>query len=311
MALVVNGTRNHGGGPTRFYGASGSTVLNLYVLNRSTWSGTGQLKNFYAGAATYQNGADKSGYPNSYHDSGSWCLPLINGGLSSYTATSITLADDGTTLVGGKNGSGSADITITVLDATGGLIVSGSGSAVITITGTGSIIAIAPGSGTASVILSGSATVSAIAYMVSTATVTITGAADSYAIGYMDGLSTNETEFSATSLANAVWEALASSHITPGSMGEKLNDASAAGNPWGALLAANNTPGTFGAFVQALPDSVRAELLFELVKIEELHQLAGLDPLAPMTVTKTTRTAGDIELELTGDGKNTTTVTRV
>ena len=311
MALIVNGTKNNGGGPTRFYGASGSTVLNLYVSNRSTWSRSGQLKNFYAGSATYQNDANKSGYPNGYRGRGSWCLPLINGGLSSYTSTSIELTDGGTTLVGGKNVSGSADVVITVLDATGGLITSGFGSAVVTLATTGSLIAVANGSGTSSVILSGSAALGAQAYMSSSAAVTITGTATSYAIGYMDGLSTNETEFSATALANAVWEALAASHITPGSMGEKLNEAGAAGNPWGAVLAANNTPGTFGALVQALPADVRTELLFELVKIEELHQLAGLDPLAPMTVTKTTRTAGDIELELTGDGKNTTTVTRV
>jgi hypothetical protein len=35
-------------------------------------------------------------------------------------------------------------------------------------------------------------------------------------------------------------------------MGEKVNDAGAAGNPWSALLVDNNTAGTFGSFVQKL-----------------------------------------------------------
>lgn len=45
--------------------------------------------------------------------------------------------------------------------------------------------------------------------------------------------------------------------------------------------------------------------------LEELHRLQGLKASAPMTVTPTTRVAGDISLVLTGDGVTTTTVTRL
>ena len=44
--------------------------------------------------------------------------------------------------------------------------------------------------------------------------------------------------------------------------------------------------------------------------IEELYKLQGLDPNTPMTVTKTSRIAGNINLAITGDGENTATVTR-
>lgn len=60
----------------------------------------------------------------------------------------------------------------------------------------------------------------------------------------------------------------------------------------------------------AIASAVRSEVQDELTKIDELHAIAGLDPASPMTVTKTSREAGSISLEITGDGVNTSTVTR-
>ena len=45
-------------------------------------------------------------------------------------------------------------------------------------------------------------------------------------------------------------------------------------------------------------------------QVAEMHAIAGLKSGTPMTVTPTTRTAGDISLAITGDGITTTTVTR-
>lgn len=45
-------------------------------------------------------------------------------------------------------------------------------------------------------------------------------------------------------------------------------------------------------------------------KLIDLHLLQGLDADNPMTVTPTTRIAGDIDQAITGDGVNSTTVTR-
>jgi hypothetical protein len=46
------------------------------------------------------------------------------------------------------------------------------------------------------------------------------------------------------------------------------------------------------------------------VKVDELHRIQGLKSGEPMTVTPTSRVAGDIALEISGDGISETTVTR-
>jgi hypothetical protein len=46
------------------------------------------------------------------------------------------------------------------------------------------------------------------------------------------------------------------------------------------------------------------------ILLEELHRIQGLDANNPMVITPTQRTAGSIELELSGDGETITTVTR-
>jgi hypothetical protein len=60
------------------------------------------------------------------------------------------------------------------------------------------------------------------------------------------------TALSPESLAAAVLNSLLASYTNPGTVGEALNNANAAGNPWDALLADNVTTDTFGAFVQKL-----------------------------------------------------------
>jgi len=60
----------------------------------------------------------------------------------------------------------------------------------------------------------------------------------------------------------------------------------------------------------ATDSSVRLELTPELTMVDELHKIQGLDISNPMTVTPTLRTAGDIDLELSGDGESITIVTR-
>jgi hypothetical protein len=56
--------------------------------------------------------------------------------------------------------------------------------------------------------------------------------------------------------------------------------------------------------------AVRTELATELGQVSEVHAIHGLDAANPMTVTKTSRTAGTISQTISGDGTNTSTVTR-
>ncbi len=57
--------------------------------------------------------------------------------------------------------------------------------------------------------------------------------------------------------------------------------------------------------------AVRTEIAPELLQVTEFHKLSGLDISSPMTVTPTSRTAGTINLTISGDGVASSTVTRV
>ena len=53
----------------------------------------------------------------------------------------------------------------------------------------------------------------------------------------------------------------------------------------------------------------------QATRLEELWKMAGLDPAAPVTATKTRRYAGDsvtpdIDQTITGNGRTTSTITR-
>jgi hypothetical protein len=54
---------------------------------------------------------------------------------------------------------------------------------------------------------------------------------------------------SAFDIAQAIWQASSSQYNASGSMGEKLNNASSAGNPWSASPETNNGTGTMGKVI--------------------------------------------------------------
>lgn len=54
---------------------------------------------------------------------------------------------------------------------------------------------------------------------------------------------------SAFDIAQAIWQASSTQYNTTGSMGEKLNNASSAGNPWSASHESNNETGSMGAVI--------------------------------------------------------------
>lgn len=100
-------------------------------------------------------------------------------------------------------------------------------------------------------------------------------------------------------IRDAVWNAVAASFNETGSMGNKMNSAASAGDPWGTLL-----PGTYG-------DGEAGKILSQIqTLVDELHKIEGLSEGNPMVVTQSNRTAGTINLDITGDGENQTIVTR-
>lgn len=246
MGFLSNNYRD-GFATCRFIGATLSNGASPFIAQSSTHR-SGAFRNIFAGDADVDL---KSSIPAGSRHPVAWQMPQKAGGLASHNNTSLNLSTTGVAVLG-LPGSGSSTITFTA-DGTGGLVVSGSGSATITFSATGSILSVASGSGSATISLSASALIGALAGLQGQASVSLTPAAVISAIGYLSGTSTNETEFSADALARAVWDAVATNFNLPGSMGELLNDAGAAGNPWSASLASNNTSGTFGEFVQDLP----------------------------------------------------------
>lgn len=107
------------------------------------------------------------------------------------------------------------------------------------------------------------------------------------------------SELSPENLAAAIWNSIATNFNTAGSMGNKLNSAASAGDPWSA-----NLPGLYAG----------TEAGYILSKIEtlldELHKVQGLDINNPATTTPNSINAGDISIDITGDGVNSTTLTR-
>ncbi len=65
------------------------------------------------------------------------------------------------------------------------------------------------------------------------------------------------TETTLATLPDAVWDVVSASHVTAGTTGKKLTDASAAGNPWSAAVVDNADPGTMGELMgQTIPSDL-------------------------------------------------------
>ena len=152
--------------------------------------------------------------------------------------------------------------------------------------------------------LSGSGNISGalslIAYVVSELTGSGTTEGTFYGTQSLSSDISSSSTLSPENLAAAVWNTIAASFNIAGSMGAKLNAASAAGDPWGAAI-----PGSY------LATEAGGILSKIQTLVDELHQLEGLKDGAPMVVTPTSRTVGSITLEITGDGENLTQVERV
>jgi len=67
---------------------------------------------------------------------------------------------------------------------------------------------------------------------------------------------------------------------------------------------------TGGSVSTLTKEAIREEIDNNSIKLDELYAIQGLDLARPLTVTQEVRTAGDINLELAGDGEEITIVTR-
>ena len=108
-------------------------------------------------------------------------------------------------------------------------------------------------------------------------------------------------------ISNTIWNEQLSGHTITGSAGKTLTLSSSGGvdyellaqSVWNELLSGHTTNDSAAVIMKQIASLA-----------DELHKIQGLDSTNPMNVTPTKRTSGGIVLDITGDGKTTTTVTR-
>lgn len=149
-----------------------------------------------------------------------------------------------------------------------------------------------------------------VGHLESDANIQLTGSLVSYALGIMQGSNINVSELTPEAIASAVWQSIATSFNSSGTMGNKVNSAASAGDPWTTALPGAYADGTAGKIIAKLgTDNVLSSTQQEM--LIEIYRLLGLDPTTPLVVTTTTRTAGDIEQTISGDANTSVTVQRV
>jgi hypothetical protein len=279
-------------------------------IMRSAFNKHGMQRN------AFQAYSPLSATPLGHLSPSAWVLPKTAGGMSSRNVTRLALSGAGA-VVGGITSPGSAALVFVVADAAGQLISSGEGAAgfafstntplltaslgaigaaAFTLSGAGAIGAEASASGAASLVFSMAATIlpanDTPPARSAAASFAITGALTPYAIGSMVGSTVDASVLTSDVIAGAVWSSLASQFNDTGTMGAKLNSAASGGVDYASMA-----------------DAVRDELQSELARIIELAKIHGLVIGADLTVTATSRSAGDVAQTIANAG-GTTTVTR-
>jgi len=111
----------------------------------------------------------------------------------------------------------------------------------------------------------------------------------------------SSSTLSPENLAAAVWNSIAASFNTAGTMGNKMNSAASAGDPWGTVLP--------GSYLSTEAGGILAQIQ---TLVDELHQLQGAKLGEAMTVDTVngTRSVGSIVLDLDTPSDGVTIVTR-
>lgn len=271
------------------------------ALERSNFNKGNAERNSFVGGIPPQGGT-----PNGVSWPYAWVNAVKNGALASYTAivgtgdvnaSGISARLSEATLSG--SGDASADLAV-LMKAIAALSGSGDVSSA-TIAAVSKLIAALAGNGSATASMS--AIVPMIAELLGSAGMgsNLTGK------NRLEATIQPEVATTYAGIAAAVWDESAASHNTVGTMGYKLNNAGGGGSDpsviaaavWDEMQSAHLDAGSIGLVLSKITE-----------KLTELHQIAGLDASAPMTVTPTSREAGGITQTISGDGIASSTVTR-
>lgn len=294
MALYPNGRHmsrvagRHFGGATAAVGGAGAGFNTVLRTQR------GDRLNRFVGEEYSPTASTPDGYGMQA------MVPPITAGSMAALRRVVEFSGDGANLLQGGPMEGSAPVASVAGNGGLALVVSLDGTAaVVTLSGDGVVLSLTIGmDGTGSMAITGSGGLSMIVPFEGSGSVAaLTGTSDLRGLLSMEGEWTPFTALSPEGLAAAVWGAVAATNDDAGTMGEKLNLASAGGVDYGALAGA--------VWSHVLASGVDAQAL--LAALAKLHALV---PGVPLVVTPTSRTAGDVSQTIT-ESAGTVTVARV
>lgn len=294
MALYPNGRHmsrvagRHFGGATAAVGGAGAGFNTVLRTQR------GDRLNRFVGEEYSPTASTPDGYGMQA------MVPPITAGSMAALRRVVEFSGDGANLLQGGPMEGSAPVASVAGNGGLSLVVSLDGTAaVVTLSGDGLVLSLTIGmDGTGSMTITGSGGLSMIVPFEGSGSVAaLTGTSDLRGLLSMEGEWTPFTALSPEGLAAAVWGAVAATNDDAGTMGEKLNLASAGGVDYGALAGA--------VWSHVLASGVDAQAL--LAALAKLHALI---PGVPLVVTPTSRTAGDVSQIIT-ESAGTVTVARV
>ena len=115
-------------------------------------------------------------------------------------------------------------------------------------------------------------------------------------------------------IADAVWDEATSGHTASGTYGGRIVRSTSANNEL-SLNAQNHAAANVHQFQTAViaADAFNADVFtaFSVPELQEIHLIHGLKSGSALTVTPSSRAAGAISQNITGDGVTSSTVTRV
>ena len=115
-------------------------------------------------------------------------------------------------------------------------------------------------------------------------------------------------------IADAVWDEAMSGHTASGTYGGRIVRSTSANNEL-SLNAQNHAAANVHQFQTAViaADAFNADVFtaFSVPELQEIHLIHGLKSGSALTVTPSSRAAGAISQNITGDGVTSSTVTRV
>ena len=171
--------------------------------------------------------------PDGYSAGGAYVLPIKAGGMSSWQA-GLSVSGSGDLLQGGPM-EGTGAVSVSGMAGLS-LIVSLAGNGVVTFTGGGGLSLTIGLAGNGALSLTGDAGLSLVVPIEGGGSFSISGAGDLRGRLGMEGSWGGAPALSPEGLAQAVWNGLAGTYSTPGTMGALVNASGAGGDPWAVTL---------------------------------------------------------------------------